>query len=120
MKCNNFFVTYIQEEEHEKKRQKLINSSGTNALNIEADSVNNDFKRELKFYRQAQATVLEVIPRLKSMGVPTKRPEDYFAQMAKTDGHMNKVSMNVKLKIVYIFLSFVLIVKIFYIRISLK
>lgn len=81
----------LKEEEHDKKRQKLINSSGINALNVEADSVHNDFKRELTFYRQAQATVLEVIPRLKSMGVPTKRPEDYFAQMAKTDDHMNKI-----------------------------
>ena len=94
----------MQEEEHDKKRQKLINSSGINALNVEADSVHNDFKRELTFYRQAQATVLEVIPRLKSMGVPTKRPEDYFAQMAKTDDHMNKVSRNAKLEIQYIFI----------------
>ena len=66
--------------------------SGANTMNPEGDSVHNDFKRELTFYRQAQATVLEVLPRLKSMGVPTKRPEDYFAQMAKSDDHMNKVS----------------------------
>ena len=84
----------MQEEEQEKKRQKLINSSGTNAINVDVDSVHNDFKRELTFYRQAQATVLEVIPRLKSMGIPTKRPDDYFAQMAKTDDHMNKVKIN--------------------------
>ena len=25
------------------------------------------------------------------MGVPTKRPDDYFAQMAKTDDHMQKI-----------------------------
>ena len=29
--------------------------------------------------------------RLKSMCVPTKRPDDYFAQMAKTDDHMQKI-----------------------------
>lgn len=58
---------------------------------IEKDAVHNDFKRELLFYRQAQAAVLEAIPRLKSMGIKTKRPEDYFAQMAKTDEHMQKV-----------------------------
>ena len=81
----------LQEEEHEKKRQKLIQTAGPNMLSSEADNVHNDFKRELTFYRQAQATVLEVIPRLKSMGVKTKRPDDYFAQMAKTDTHMNKV-----------------------------
>jgi len=53
--------------------------------------VHNDFQREMTFYRQAQATVLEVLPRLQSMGVPTKRPQDYYAQMAKTDDHMQKI-----------------------------
>lgn len=81
----------LKEEEHEKKRQKLIQTAGPNMLSSEADNVHNDFKRELTFYRQAQATVLEVIPRLTSMGVKTKRPDDYFAQMAKTDTHMNKI-----------------------------
>ena len=80
-----------QEEEHEKKRQKYLKLTGGAGVESEVDSVHNDFKRELKFYRQAQATVLEVIPRLQSMGVPTKRPDDYFAQMAKSDDHMNKV-----------------------------
>ncbi|XP_061175374.1 probable rRNA-processing protein EBP2 [Saccostrea echinata] len=56
----------------------------------EAD-VHDDFKRELRFYCQAQATVLEAIPRLHSMNLPTKRPEDYFAQMAKSDDHMKRV-----------------------------
>ena len=41
--------------------------------------------------RQAQAAVLEAIPRLHSMNIKTKRPEDYFAQMAKADEHMNKI-----------------------------
>ena len=54
--------------------------------------MHNDFKREMGFYRQAQAAVLEGLARLKSMKVPTKRPDDYFAQMAKTDEHMQKVS----------------------------
>lgn len=51
----------------------------------------NDFQRELSFYRQAQATVLEALPRLHSLGIPTRRPEDYFAQMIKTDEHMQRV-----------------------------
>ena len=54
--------------------------------------MHNDFKREMGFYRQAQAAVLEGLARLKSMNVPTKRPDDYFAQMAKTDEHMQKAS----------------------------
>jgi len=42
-------------------------------------------------YRQAQATVLEAIPRLKAAKLATKRPDDYYAQMAKSDEHMKKV-----------------------------
>lgn len=55
------------------------------------DPVHNDYKREMLFYRQAQATVIESLSRLKNMGVPSKRPEDYFAQMMKTDDHMQKI-----------------------------
>lgn len=45
----------------------------------------------MNFHRQAQAAVLEGIPRLHNLGVKTKRPDDYFAQMAKSDEHMQKV-----------------------------
>merc|ERR1712111_201466 len=31
------------------------------------------------------------VPRLHSLNIKTKRPEDYFAQMAKSDDHMNKI-----------------------------
>lgn len=42
-------------------------------------------------YRQAQAAVLAVLPRLHQLRVPTKRPTDYFAEMAKSDQQMQKV-----------------------------
>jgi len=57
----------------------------------EDNLANNDFKRELKLYRQAQAAVLIGIPRLHKLGIKTKRPDDYFAEMAKSDDHMKKV-----------------------------
>ncbi|XP_052774411.1 probable rRNA-processing protein EBP2 [Mya arenaria] len=56
-----------------------------------ADIANNDFKRELRFYRQAQASVLVAIPKLHKLGIKTRRPEDFFAEMGKTDAHMKKV-----------------------------
>merc|ERR1712083_1162245 len=62
-----------------------------NSTPIEEDLVHNDFKREMLFYRQAQSAVLEGIERLRSMQIPTKRPDDYFAQMAKSDDHMQKI-----------------------------
>lgn len=43
-------------------------------------------------YRQAQATVLAALPLLNKHSIATKRPDDYFAEMAKTDQHMQKVS----------------------------
>lgn len=46
----------------------------------------------LSSYRQAQAAVLAVLPRLHQLQVPTKRPNDYFAEMAKSDQQMQKVN----------------------------
>lgn len=54
--------------------------------------VNNDFKREMYFYRQGQAAVMEGYSRLTELNLPTNRPEDYFAEMAKNDEHMFKVN----------------------------
>lgn len=55
------------------------------------DQIVDDLQRETLFYRQAQSAIIEGLARLKALGVPTKRPEDYFAQMAKSDDHMLKV-----------------------------
>ncbi|XP_036971712.1 probable rRNA-processing protein EBP2 [Acanthopagrus latus] len=61
-----------------------------NAANGDVN-VDDDFQREMFFYRQAQATVLEALPLLKKNGIATKRPDDYFAEMAKSDQHMQKI-----------------------------
>lgn len=82
----------LQLEETQNLRQNVLKNS-KNSGSIEEDPVLNDFKREMMFHRQAQAAVLESFPRLKSLGVLTKRPDDYFAQMAKSDEHMQKVML---------------------------
>ncbi|XP_072366953.1 probable rRNA-processing protein EBP2 [Scyliorhinus torazame] len=51
----------------------------------------DDFQREMYFYRQAQATVLDALPRLQRLKIATKRPDDYFAEMAKSDQQMQKI-----------------------------
>ncbi|XP_014211290.1 probable rRNA-processing protein EBP2 homolog [Copidosoma floridanum] len=58
------------------------------------DPVLNDFKRETMFHRQAQSAVVEGLARLKAMKILTKRPDDYFAEMAKTDSHMQKIKQH--------------------------
>lgn len=42
-------------------------------------------------YKQAQMAFAEALPQLKKLGVPIERPFDYFAEMVKTDDHMQKV-----------------------------
>uniref|UniRef100_A0AC35UEA3 rRNA-processing protein EBP2 n=1 Tax=Rhabditophanes sp. KR3021 TaxID=114890 RepID=A0AC35UEA3_9BILA len=53
--------------------------------------INDDFKRELVFYNQAIAAAKLAIPRLQRMKIPVFRPSDYFAEMTKSDEHMQKI-----------------------------
>lgn len=62
------------------------------------DPVLNDFQRETIFHRQAQGGVMDGIARLKKLEIPTIRPDDYFAEMAKTDVHMQRVRENLMKK----------------------
>jgi len=71
------------EDEHTTKSQ----SSGLQAKG----TIHDDFKRELHFYYQAQAAAKQAIEKLSHLGLPTERPDDYFAEMIKTDAHMHKV-----------------------------
>lgn len=69
----------------------LQDKLGENPDQVMSGDVHDDFKREMIFYRQAQAAVLEGVPKLHAFGLKSKRPEDYFAEMAKPDSHMKKV-----------------------------
>ncbi|XP_069837408.1 probable rRNA-processing protein EBP2 [Dendropsophus ebraccatus] len=71
------------------------NGSETQTTDVDAE---DDFKREMCFYRQAQAAVLFALPHLQKLKVATKRPDDYFAEMAKTDQHMQKVRKKLQAK----------------------
>ncbi|OTF78915.1 rRNA-processing protein EBP2-like protein [Euroglyphus maynei] len=57
------------------------------------DPAQNDFKREMLFYRQAQTTVMDGLRRFHNQYniKNTCRPDDYFAEMLKSDEHMKKV-----------------------------
>ncbi|KAG8225304.1 hypothetical protein J437_LFUL001918 [Ladona fulva] len=79
----------VQIEEQKRKRESLIKKD-KKSIDVEDDKALNDFRRETGFYRQAQSAVLNGIPMLHKLGVTTKRPDDYFAQMAKSDDHMQK------------------------------
>ena len=51
----------------------------------------DDLKRELHFYTQALASVHLAFDELKAANVPITRPDDYYAEMIKSDEHMAKV-----------------------------
>ncbi|GAV89417.1 Ebp2 domain-containing protein [Cephalotus follicularis] len=53
--------------------------------------VNDDLARELSFYTQALEGTREAFEKLQSMGLPFLRPPDYYAEMVKSDVHMEKV-----------------------------
>ncbi|KAG7212461.1 hypothetical protein KM043_012776 [Ampulex compressa] len=89
----------MQMQEQEVRRAKQL--KGNKKLpqyESSDDPVLNDFRRETMFHRQAQGAVMDGIARLKKLGVLTTRPEDYFAEMAKSDTHMQKVRENLMKK----------------------
>eukprot|EP00249_Psilotum_nudum_P010250 c22428_g1_i1 orf=153-794(+) len=53
--------------------------------------VNDDLSREMAFYTQALEGTRDAYNKLELMGIPFLRPEDYYAEMVKTDAHMLKV-----------------------------
>ncbi|KAI1076065.1 eukaryotic rRNA processing protein EBP2-domain-containing protein [Whalleya microplaca] len=55
------------------------------------EDIQDDLKRELAFYAQSLAAAKRARALLRAEGVPFSRPTDYFAEMVKDDGHMEKV-----------------------------
>jgi len=53
--------------------------------------VGDDLTRELQFYSQALEAAKKARALLLKEKVPFSRPNDYFAEMVKDDGHMDKV-----------------------------
>lgn len=51
----------------------------------------DDLTRETAFYTQAQAAVAMARQKLEAMKVPYLRPDDYYAEMIKSDGHMQRI-----------------------------
>eukprot|EP00045_Choanoeca_perplexa_P011402 m.120730 g.120730 ORF g.120730 m.120730 type:complete len:303 (-) comp15620_c1_seq2:5477-6385(-) len=60
------------------------------ALDEDLDA-NDDFAREDAFYQRALEAVLVGEKKLAKYNLPKARPNDYFAEMVKTDDHMERV-----------------------------
>ena len=53
--------------------------------------MDDDLTRETFFYERALESANQAVKKLKKLGVPVKRPHDYYAEMVKSDEHMKKV-----------------------------
>ena len=53
--------------------------------------VKADLKREIAIYNNVRANVMQGMKFLIQSQVPIARPDDFFAEMLKSDGHMKKI-----------------------------
>ncbi|KAG5300835.1 rRNA processing protein [Histoplasma ohiense] len=58
---------------------------------IDIPDPNDDLTRELAFYKVCVSAAKSARDQLKKEGVPFSRPTDYFAEMVKSDEHMDRV-----------------------------
>ena len=73
-------------------RQKLAVVSSMKLDDIlQKNEVHDDLKREMAFYQQAQNSVAIARQTLDRQKVPYLRPVDYYAEMVKSDGHMQRI-----------------------------
>lgn len=59
----------------------------------EITDLNDDIQRELQFVKQALDAATEGKKKLLALKVPFSRPADYFAEMVKSDAHMEKLRL---------------------------
>lgn len=58
---------------------------------IAVADVNDDLTRELEFYKQGLAHATQARDMIRKEGAAWERPSDYFAEMVKTDDHMERI-----------------------------
>lgn len=68
---------------------QTVSSSEPTASKIE--DISDDLNRELQLYAQSLEGAKRARAILRAEGAPFARPKDYFAEMVKDDGHMQKV-----------------------------
>ncbi|GLE03496.1 hypothetical protein PINS_up012398 [Pythium insidiosum] len=81
----------LQDWDSETRKLGWVETLDTCNVPLELSNVHDDLKREVAFYNNTLASVRLAKDRLKKLGVAYKRPEDYFAEMLKSDAHMAKV-----------------------------
>lgn len=88
---NHEALVAIAAEWNQEKNLAWVETLDTCEFPLELENVHDDLKREVAFYNQTLASVRFARDRLKRENIAYKRPEDYFAEMLKSDAHMAKV-----------------------------
>merc|ERR1712158_38042 len=71
--------------------ERRADNAEEHAQKVRSNLANDDFKREALFALEAKASVIKGLELLAKHDIPTKRPQDYYAEMAKSDKQMEKV-----------------------------
>ena len=58
---------------------------------VEVDDCEDDFNRELAFFNITREAVADVHAKLLAADIPTTRADDFYAEMIKSDDHMQRV-----------------------------
>jgi len=69
----------------------MLNSNKAEKLGLSALEINDDIKREIAFHNVTRQNVQNGMRILIQARVPISRPDDFLAEMLKTDEHMLKV-----------------------------
>ena len=65
------------------------------AAQTDIQDVNDDLGRELALYKQSLDAATEAYELLSREGIPFTRPKDFFAEMVKSDEHMEKIKSKI-------------------------
>ncbi|CUA68842.1 rRNA-processing protein EBP2 [Rhizoctonia solani] len=63
----------------------------TSSMPLEVPDADDDLNRELAFYKQALDTANAARSKFNAAKLPFSRPSDYFAEMVKSDSHMERI-----------------------------
>ncbi|CAE6458941.1 unnamed protein product [Rhizoctonia solani] len=63
----------------------------TSSIPLEVPNADDDLNRELAFYKQALNTANAARSKFAAAKLPFSRPADYFAEMVKSDSHMERI-----------------------------
>jgi len=81
-------VTFSRDEKREASAEE-------HAQKVRHNLANDDFKREAMFAMEAKSSILKAYEKLQKLDIPIGRPTDFYAEMAKTDKHMEKVKTKI-------------------------